>query len=118
MLSVLWLRPKRNPNAPQRQPIARIIKVSLVFNYFTLLFLLELAIATWLDKAAIIAAQCVASLVASYVFISFLLPASEKFRAVFAAAPTGFDPTSFKDVAHAGMTAEGGADEFVLGPVY
>lgn len=97
LLLVLWLMPKRRPNAAPRRPTARIIKLSLVFNYFTFLMLLELAIAVWLEKAMIIAVQSVVTLVAFYSFKTFFWPVWTALGLFFreqTQAP--FDPTSYQ----------------------
>jgi hypothetical protein len=97
LVLILWLKPKRNPRAAPRPPTARIIKLSLVFNYFTTLLLLELVVGVWLEKAMIIAVQCVVTLVAFYCFVNFFWPVwialGEAFRQQ---AQPDFDPTSYQ----------------------
>jgi hypothetical protein len=97
LLLVLWLKPKRDPRAPRPPPLGRIVKLALVFNYFSVLLLIELLVGVWLEKAVIIAVQCVVTLVAFYCFATFFWPVwvalGEFFREQ---ARAQFDPTSYQ----------------------
>jgi len=95
LLLFFWLMP-RNLLVLAAHRTTRLVKLALVLNYFTLLFVLQLVVSTWVEKAVIVASQIVISIVAFYLLMEFVWPVwnalAQSFRQ--AAGPQEFDPSA------------------------
>lgn len=96
----IWLKPRPKTPVPgaKKRTTPKITKLTLVFNYFTFLLVMELAMAAWLQKAIIIAIQCGVTVVAWFVFITFLWPVWTAMGIFFQqqSDDAQFDPTSYQ----------------------
>jgi hypothetical protein len=97
LLLFFWLIPRHLLVLVARRT-TRLVKLSLVANYFTLLLLIQLAVSTWVEKAVIVASQIVISIIAFYLLLEFVWPVwnalAESFRQ--AAGAQDFDPSAYQ----------------------
>jgi len=96
-LFLLWVVPQEH-RAYFASRLSPVEKVGVLFNYFTLLLLLQFAIRTWKDRAVLLAAMFVASWAGFFALTVWIFPLwealGEKFKEYGGGARPYFDPTA------------------------
>ena len=95
LLLSLWLIPQRTFIAIARRT-SRIVKLGMVFNYLTALFLLQMYLSSWWARSVMLGVLFIVTWLAAWVFWRFLWPMSSIISNIFVPPNTTqkpFEPT-------------------------